>query len=593
MPIPNLTVATIQRHATDTSYTRGQEYARSGAVTSITQRQQTLQADVEGNAPLPYRVTLDFDGGGVTSAHCTCPYHYEGWCKHIVASLLTCVQQPEAIESRPTLAQLLDQLDWAQTQELVQSLVAETPELIESVDLYVTRLAQPASAPPSSPPQRQTKIDPTPFRRRAREILQGAVRDWEYGRDDDDIAYEMGDLMASAMAFIDQGDASNALVALEAITTGCIENWDVIDDFCGLTPQDVDLDFDAAWTEVLLSAELTDEAIAEWQAQLAIWQDSLGPFAMSLEALRQRWDYPPLVQVLAGERSEQRAWSGDAPDWADGFSQIRLKILARQERYEDYLQLAKAEGLTQPYLTMLAQLGRIDEVMAIAPHQMTTLSEAKAVAETVRSQNQLSQALQIALQGLRSDTSNPYATFDFAIWTSDLAEGMGDWEAALEARIIAFKARPSFADYQKIAALAEAQWPDVQATLLEHLRTTSDWGIEQAQIDVFLHEGLVEDAIAVASQLRSFYGDLVMRVMDTVSATHSQWVIENARPRAESIMDEGKAKYYYHAVQWLKRMKAAYQALGKPEEWQRYSQALRATHGRKYKLMGLMEQHHL
>ena len=53
MPIPNLTQATIQRHATDQSYDRGQAYWRSGAVTAVTQRQQTLEAEVEGNAPPP------------------------------------------------------------------------------------------------------------------------------------------------------------------------------------------------------------------------------------------------------------------------------------------------------------------------------------------------------------------------------------------------------------------------------------------------------------------------------------------------------------------------------------------------------------
>lgn len=66
MSIPNLTLATLQRHATDNSYQRGQAYFRSGAVVSLTQRQQTLQAEVEGNDPTPYRVAIAFDGGGVT-----------------------------------------------------------------------------------------------------------------------------------------------------------------------------------------------------------------------------------------------------------------------------------------------------------------------------------------------------------------------------------------------------------------------------------------------------------------------------------------------------------------------------------------------
>jgi uncharacterized Zn finger protein len=296
---------------------------------------------------------------------------------------------------------------------------------------------------------------------------------------------------------------------------------------------------------------------------------------------------------LQGDISELGAWSGEAPDWADEFSQIRLKILARQERYEEYLHLAKAEGQTQQYLTMLGQLGRVDQAMTIAQRQMTTLSEAKALAETLRSQNQLPQALDIALQGLRFENNNPYVAFDFATWASDLAEGMGNTSAALEARVMAFKAKPSLQDYQKIERLAETGWPAVRETLLQHLRTDSIWGREQAQVDVFLQEGLLEDAIAVASGLSSYHSQIILRVMDRVVATHSQWVIDNARPRAESIMDGGKAKDYQVAVEWLKRVKAAYHALGQGADWSGYRQTLLNQHGRKRKLMGLMQQNKL
>ncbi len=594
MALPNLTPATIQYQATEPSYTRGESYFRSGAVVSLTQRQQTLQAEVEGNEVTPYRVTLDFDGGGVTQAACTCPYNFEGWCKHIVATLLTCIHQPETIEQRPTLAQLLDGLTLVQTQGLMQRLVAEHPDLIESIDLYVSQLAQPEAVPtPASAPKRKTSVDPAPFARQAREILRNAVRGWEYGQDEDTIGIEIGELITDALAFAEQGDWANALGVLQGITEGCVDNWDEIDDFCGLTPEDVGVDFDAAWAEVLLSADLTEDEIAEWQENLEVWQDRLGSFAMALEALRQGWDYPPLVRVLQGDISELGAWSGEAPDWADEFSQIRLKILARQERYEEYLHLAKAEGQTQQYLTMLGQLGRVDQAMTIAQRQMSTLSEAKALAEMLRSQNQLPQALDIALQGLRFENNNPYVAFDFATWASDMAEGMGNTSAALEARILAFKAKPSLQDYQAIAGLAETGWPAVRETLLHHLRTASPWGREQAQVDIFLHEGLLEDAIAVASGLSSYHSQIILRVMDRVVATHSQWVIDNARPRAESIMDGGKAKDYQSAVEWLKRVKAAYHALGQGADWSGYRQILLNQHGRKRKLMGLMQQNKL
>jgi len=598
MPLPHLTLATLQQHATPQSYSRGESYFRDDAVISLTQRQQTLQSEVEGNEVMPYRVTIDFDGGGVTHAECTCLYNFSGWCKHIVATLLACIHEPETIEQRPTLAQLLDPLTLVQTQGLVQYLVAERPDLIELVDLHASQLVQPKAnaKKTASRPKRKTSVDPVPFKRRAREILRNAVRDWENGRDDDDIGIDLGELIADALVFAEQGDAANALVALQGITEGCVSNWDEVDDY-GLALEDVGVDFDAAWAEALLSADLSEDEIIGWQAELEGWQDHLGSFEMALAALQQGWDYAPLVRVLQGDISELGAWEGEAPDWADEFSQIRLKILARQERYEEYLHLAEGEGQTQQYLAMLGQLGRVDQAMQVAQTDLTSLSEAKALAEVLRSQNQLPQALEIALQGLRLDDSNPYIVFEFATWASDLAEGMGDTSAALESRIIAFKARPSFQDYQRIEGLAADSWPDVKETLLQYLRASQSWGMEQAQIDIFLDEGFLEDAIAIASKLSSYYSSLIFRVMDRVVASeqlvHNQWVIDNARPRAESIMDEGKAKYYADAVEWLKRVKAAYRVLGKAADWSHYYQTLLSQHGRKRKLMGLMQQNKL
>lgn len=182
MTLPKLTLSTIKRYATDKSFSRGQSYWKSGAVISLTQRQNTLQSEVEGNDPEPYRITVDFDSGGITNANCSCPYSFAGWCKHIVAVLIACVEAPDTIEQRPTLAQLLDAMNLVQTQGLVQELVDEIPALIETVDLYASRIAQPTPNKTVRVP-RKTSVDPAPFQRRVREILRNAVHGWNTGWD--------------------------------------------------------------------------------------------------------------------------------------------------------------------------------------------------------------------------------------------------------------------------------------------------------------------------------------------------------------------------------------------------------------------------
>lgn len=57
------------------------------------------------------------------------------------------LHEPESIEERPPLESLLERLDLAQTRDLVQELIAEQPRLIETVDDYVQRLAEPIPPP--------------------------------------------------------------------------------------------------------------------------------------------------------------------------------------------------------------------------------------------------------------------------------------------------------------------------------------------------------------------------------------------------------------------------------------------------------------
>ena len=107
-------------------------------------------------------------------------------------------------------------------------------------------------------------------------------------------------------------------------------------------------------------------------------------------------------------------------------------------------------------------------------------------------------------------------------------------------------------------------------------------------MDIFLHEGLLDDAITAVEKGGS-YG-LIERVMDAVIEHRPDWVIKAARQQAERIIDAGKAKHYHHAVNWLDKAHVAYCAAGREAEWRAYLGQIRTRHGRKYKLMGMLER---
>ena len=104
-----------------------------------------------------------------------------------------------------------------------------------------------------------------------------------------------------------------------------------------------------------------------------------------------------------------------------------------------------------------------------------------------------------------------------------------------------------------------------------------------------MDEGLLDDAIAVADSAPYDYA-MVEQVADAAIQTHPDWVIRMGRQQAERIMDGGKARYYHHAVAWLRRSRAAALGAGRQDDWRRYVDGLLLQHARKYSLVPQLKQ---
>ncbi|MFM7449678.1 MAG: hypothetical protein ACKO24_13915 [Leptolyngbyaceae cyanobacterium] len=430
-------------------------------------------------------------------------------------------------------------------------------------------------------------VDPQPFRRQVQQILNSAGGYW----DDAPALEEISALVDKADDFTVHGDGNNALVILRAITDAYVESWMNLDGSSGESGMFFE-ELDAALAEAILSADLSAADRQDWQRQLPVWEDEVDQygiddaFAKSKTALDQGWDDPQLQTILQGKVTHF-----PVPEEQESYSvktliQIRLAILERQNNYNAYLNLARAAGQTQAYLTMLVRLGRIEEVMTEAKQQLHSADAALAVAQALRERGELAQALEIAEAGL--DLPGILKA-QLALWISELAERMGQQEKGLQARIIAFKDTPTLANYLKIEELADtSEWPKLQRSLLKSLRQQDDVFASEVKVDIFLREGLLEDAIQSVEQLSSFQADLIQRVMDAAMEQHPEWVVDNARRRAESIMDQGKAKYYQAAVEWLMKARDAYRQAGRQQEWQTYYAELLQKHSRKRKLINLL-----
>ena len=592
MSKPSLTEATIRNLTTAQSFTRGQAYLRSGAVLEIEQRDDLLLAEVEGSEYEPYQVRIRLDVGGIVDADCTCPYDWGGYCKHIVAVLLTLVQQPERVTERTPVDSLLSGLDREALSSLLIDLLAVHPHLVDWVEARIaaqegTRQIESEAA--AGPRQRQTTLDPKPFRRQVRSILRGLrqMRPSEAYWAASGTVDQVREVMMQAEPFLEAGDGRNALIILEAVADEYVDTWFEFDD------SDGDLgaffgELGPMFAEAILSADLSPAKRDSWATKLSGWQAEIDDYGIdegfdaAIGAAELGWDHPPLQRAMAGQITALGAWDDEAPWYADELTVARLNVLERQGRFEEYLNLAQAEGQSGLYVTMLVKAGRAEEAVTYGLAQATTSGEALALAQSLRAHDHVHDALHVAEHGL----SLPGSGQALAHWLRDLASGLGEKALALKAARAAYAASPSLADYQAVQSQAGEDWPQIRSELLERLAQTLH---TLTKVEIYLHEGMLEQAIRAVDQDRYPGYNTVEKVVDAAWESHPDWVIRHCKAQAEPIMDEGKSRHYHHAVRWLGKARQAYLSAGRSDEWRTYLEGLISKHNRKYSLRPQLE----
>jgi uncharacterized Zn finger protein len=292
-PILNLSEALIRHNSTAQSFERGQDYL--SAVFNVIWRGDQVVAQVRGSQYEPYTVSIDLDRNGVTDAACDCPYDWGGWCKHIVATLLACLYEPQSIEAHPSIEDLLAGLDRDQLHSVLVGLAEEDASLIDRIEREVA-LARPGAARVSS--QRAT-IDQASIRRRVYAILHSldhmrrSEAYWHVAR----VVDQVRQMLARAHDWIEEGDTANALAFLEAVSDAYIADWEILDDSDG-DPSGFFADLGDAWEEAALAADLPPAERERWVQKFDRWHEQLrdyeldGVFELAQAAIEEEDDEP-------------------------------------------------------------------------------------------------------------------------------------------------------------------------------------------------------------------------------------------------------------------------------------------------------------
>src|SRR5207248_5857958 len=194
----------------------------------------------------------------------------------------------------------------------------------EAIEKQVTLLQTSQPTPPSSKTVSKPHItvDTKAVRRQVRSIIHsldrmsGSEAYFQIGA----VVNEIGQLVDQAWELIKADQGRQALAVLEAITEAYLSEWENLDDSDGEASGFFN-DLGTAWTEAILSADLTREEREQWAEQFAAWQEELDDYGVDeafdapQTAALDGWDYPPLQRVLQGAITEQGAWEGEAADY--------------------------------------------------------------------------------------------------------------------------------------------------------------------------------------------------------------------------------------------------------------------------------------
>lgn len=602
MKLPNITESIIRTGATPETFQRGKEYNQRGAISNTAIQGTVLSGECAGTYAPYYRVRVELDEAGIAEASCTCPYEYSGYCKHVVALLLTYRHHPKQFAVRKAPAELLADLDRNDLVTILTKLMQAQPELCDRIETLLSV----GSVRGGKPNKKRKQIDIEVYRRRIIGIahsldgMRMSAAYWQVGG----LVNELREVQQSAMKFLDAGDAETALEILLVLLEEANRGIEYVDDSNGELGGYVG-ELGTPLAEAILSMEHSQVERAKLTGRLEKLIKYAGDYGMegnlhiAVQAAKYGWDEtpketPPFRKTVAkvddddewdeeDDCDEEGAYEVHDLDWPTvaglgDLTEAKLNVLDRQVRIEEYLALCKKEKRHLRYALKLCDLKQVADAVKYAKKHLRSADEARQVAQRLRELRQVTEAIEVGEHGLK--LKGPKASL--GEWLGPMEEAQGRTKQALAVWSAAFPEHPTLETYKTIKRLAESGWARLRPEVMAKLRKSHD---KQVLAEVLLFEEEWDEAIKVAEGREVWY-PVIETVADGVLPHRTEWVAQISLKQAERLMFEPKSKNYPIAAAWLKRAKQAYQLLGQTNEWKKYLQKTKEKYKQRPALQG-------
>jgi SWIM zinc finger len=611
-----LSEADIQAFTDDKSYQKGYDYYLNRSIIEPILSESVLRAFCHGSDRNPYRVEAALLPAGETSARklaatsCSCPRG--GFCKHLVALLLTWLHQPESFIVRKGLIGRLSMKSHEELVALLEQLIQRQRDVEPLIEMLMELPLAPAAQEEKRPGKgRACTVDLSAIHRQVDLAFYNAGDDWNAASN---IAYALERVYDIGKSFAQAGQWANALFVYSTIAEEAISRYEDIHD-----------EGQVSWT----LGECATGLVECLSIQSSLSQDDQldeGEREELLEALFRLWkfgyDYGNVDVDIAGgiaehatklEQESVEAWlrqemEDSSSKWRAS-SIINFLVMLKQagpRSDEDVLEEYRNAGLYRELTEKFLQLGRINEALDVArtnltesrdviwfAEQLLTSGEAWQEPALAFVETRLSEVERIVQRNLK-DLSSIHAVDNYRQWLSKKYILYGSAKQALDMELSRFHVRPDETTYQSVRSATQAAnqpeetWSGLRPRLIQTLEQNRRW---EALVSIYLQEKEVSQAIAALAEMERIspgapyisYGYRAggipygIQVAQAAEEYYPNDAIRLYQRAAQTLINGRGRESYQRAASYLTRVRMLYQKQGQEPEWRTYITNLRTS----------------
>lgn len=568
--LPCLTEDDISALGSPQSFERGADYYHSGAVFNTRIVNNELRGDCRGSNYSHYRVSALLGSSGILAFDCTCPYDWDGACKHIVALLLAWVHTPGIFQFAAPVDERLAGKSKEELIALIREMLKREPNLERLLDLPLR-------------PDSESPLDLDPFRRQIGFFFMDDFPDPQ------ELVIELAAIAETADRFAGKENCTAAGALYHLILSAIIPSYDQLYDedgdissvlqqcatglegsLTGGTPDDATR---KAWLAVLLEAVFKDVEMGG--IELAYPAEDI----LVKHATDKEWR-----EVEMRVREKLRAMTGKYSTWD---RELLVNLLARRlegtGREPELTDLIFELGSPKQQAYELLDLGRFEGAIAIAEEYFVDFpGQVLHFADTLVEAGGSAEAIVYVTGQLESRSRSSYLT-----WLAQLAEQQQDPETAMKWWLNLFGEAPNLENYRNLRVSAQRleQWDSLRPGLVQKLEADQYW---ELVIEIALEERDVPRALECLPRER--WGRQDLRVARAAERDYPYAAIEiYNRLSDQLIADRGRGNYQ-EAATMLQRVKELYLQQGTPTEWDHFLTELRQRHARLPALMDELDK---